>query len=159
MVKLEPHLAILLFYDVNFTAKIPDLNSVFFQKIVSLVYTFAGPFDLRSYLINCSLKKNGTAYLSLIFTPQSLLTILGLEGGGVLPPNLWEALMQKLFESLIYNFLTIPKYVYTLTLKKNVICTLTSVLRGVSNWQVKICCAYFGHIYIFFLSIIRILSC
>ena len=72
-------------------------------------------------------------------------------GGQYCPPNLWEALKQKLFESGIYNFPTIPKYVYTLTSnKKNVTCTLTGVLRGVSNWTVKICCSYFGHIYIFF---------
>ena len=40
------------------------------------------------------------------------------RGGQYCPPNLWEALKQKLFESVIYNFLTIPKYVYTLTSNK-----------------------------------------
>ena len=41
-------------------------------------------------------------------------------GGGrqYWPPNLREALKQKLFKSVIYNFLTIPKYVYTLTSNK-----------------------------------------
>ena len=76
------------------------------------------------------------------------LILLGL---GINPISLGEALKQKLFESVIYNFLTISKYVYPLTSnKKIVICTLTGVLRGVSNWPVKICCAYFGHIHNFF---------
>ena len=43
------------------------------------------------------------------------LTLLGLGGGQYCPPNLVKTLKQKPFESLIYNFLTIPKYVYTLT--------------------------------------------
>ena len=52
--------------------------------------------------------------------------------------------------------LTIPKYVHVYCIyfdfkqTKNVMCTLTGVLRGVSNWPVKIFCAYFGHFYIFF---------
>ena len=45
--------------------------------------------------------------ISLLFTP---LTLLGLGGGAILPPNLLKALKQKPFESLIYTFLTIPIY-------------------------------------------------
>ena len=65
-------------------------------------------------------------------------------------PNLLKALKQKPFESLIYNFLIIPKYVYTLTSTKKK-CHLYSDRRagGVSNLPVKIFCAYFGHIYVF----------
>ena len=36
------------------------------------------------------------------------------------------------------------------TALKIVIWTLTGLLRGVLNWLVKIFCAYFGHIYIFY---------
>ena len=71
-------------------------------------------------------------------------------GGQYCPPNLFKALKQKPFESLIYNSLTIPKYVYILQTKTIVICSLTGVLGGVSNLPVKKFCAYFGHIYIFF---------
>ena len=52
-------------------------------------------------------------HLYLMFFPWQLNPTR--PGGAILPPNLWEALKQELFESVIYNFLTIPKYVYTMT--------------------------------------------
>ena len=56
MVKSEPYLAILLFYDVNLTAtvaKFPTFFSIFFfYKNVSLVHSF------RRYYINCRFYKN-----------------------------------------------------------------------------------------------------
>ena len=50
-------------------------------------------------------------------------------------------------------FLTIPEYVlYILWLKEEekIMCTLTSLLSGVLNRPVKIFCANFGQIYIFY---------
>ena len=91
------------------------------------------------------------------------LTLSGLGGGGqYCPLNLWEALKQKLFGSVIYNFLTIPKYVlYILWFqtKKIVICTLTGVAysEGVQIGRSR----YVVHILNIFIfpSIIHILSC
>ena len=49
LLKSVPYLAILLFNDVNLkatVAKLPTFLLIFFTKIVSLVNTFPGPFDL-----------------------------------------------------------------------------------------------------------------
>ena len=46
-------------------------------------------------------------------------------------------------------------YIFWLQRKKNVIWTLTGLLREVLNWPVKIFCAYFGHIYIFYDVLLR----
>ena len=47
-----------------------------------------------------------------------ILTLSGPGGGGILPPDFWQALQQKLEEPVTWIFSTFPKYVFTLTSKK-----------------------------------------
>ena len=74
-----------------------------------------------------------------------------MGGGAIFPPDILQALHQKLEEPVTWFFLTFPKYVYTLTSKKKIVMwTLTNLLGGVLNRPVKIFCAHFGYIYIFY---------
>ena len=95
----------------------------------------------------------GTAWLlfKLNFKKRCLNPIRS-RGGQYCPPDFLQPLQQKLEEPVTWIFLTFPKYAYTLISKKEtiVLWTLTSMLRGVSNRPVKIFCAYFRHIYIFY---------
>ena len=78
------------------------------------------------------------------------LTLSGL-GGGNIAPLTFERLSSKNYLTqwsiTFWQFLNM--FLLWLQTKKIVICNLTGVLRGVSNWPVKMCCAYFKHIYIF----------
>ena len=62
-------------------------------------------------------RSNGIIVLSNRFIKT--LTLSGPEGGGqYCHPDLWQAPQQKLEKPVTWIFLTIPKYVQTLTLKK-----------------------------------------
>ena len=157
---------------VSMTSVLKHSTSLLIVKNSRIGISMAVPILCQTLIIilkifwKSGLLQEGATSINRTINTAIYSNILGLGGGQYCPPNLWEAFKQKLFESVIYNFLTIPKYVYLyyiLWLQTKKTCQLypdrRGVLRGVSNLPVKIYYAYFGHIHIFSLSIIHILSC
>ena len=116
----------------------------------SFLFPIADTYVCKSLLY---MKKLRLKYEVLHFNP--------IRPVGDCPPNLWEALKRKLFEPVIYNFLTIPKYLYTyfdFKIKK-----LLSFVLWPACWEgFQICRSrifvHISDIFTFFLSIIHILS-